>query len=82
MEKTIRQMEKQKVIQPSRQKCLWANPIVLIAKKDGTTHFCMDYHKLNTITKVDVDPLSWIDDSLDQLSGQQFFTTLELASGY
>ena len=42
----------------------------------------VDYCKLNAITKMDVYPLPMIDDSLDLLSGQQFFTTLDLASGY
>ena len=72
-------MEEQEVIQPS--KTLWASPIVLVAKKDGTTHFCVDYRKQNAISKMDVYPLPRIDDSLDLLSEQQFFTTLDLASG-
>ena len=72
-------MEEQEVIQPS--KSLWASPIVLVAKKDGTTHFYVDYRKLNAISKMDVYPLPRIDDSLDLLSGQQFFTTFDLASG-
>ena len=79
MEKMTRQIEEQEVIQPS--KSLWASPIVLVAKKDGSTHFCVDYRKLNAISKMDVYPLPRIDDSLDLLSGQQFFATLDLASG-
>ena len=76
----IKQMEEQEVIQPSKSP--WASPIVLVAKKDGMTRFCVDYRKLNAITKMDVYPLPRIDDSVDLLSGQQFFTTLDLASGY
>ena len=55
-------------------------PNGVVAKMDGTT--CVDYCKLNAITKMDVYPLQRIEDSLDLLSGQQFFTTLDLASGY
>ena len=78
MEEMIRQMEKQEVIQPLKSP--WASPIVLVAKKDGSTRFCVDYRRLNAVTKMDVYPLPRIDDSLDLLSGQQFFTTLDLES--
>ena len=59
MEKMIRQMEEQEAIQPP--KSLWASSIVLVAKKDGTTRFCVDYRKLNTITKMNVYLLPRID---------------------
>ena len=68
------------VVRPSHSP--WASPIVLVVKKDGTTRFCVDYRKLNRITKMDVFPLPRIDDYLDTLTGQRYFTTLDLASGY
>ena len=57
----------------------WASPILLVTKKDG---FCIEYRKLNAITKMDVYPLPGIDDSLDLLAGNRYFSTLNLASGY
>ena len=70
----------QGVIQHSQSP--WASPIVLVAKQDGTTRFCVDYRKLNTVTKMDVFPLPRIDDSIDILSHSRYFSTLDLRSGY
>ena len=73
-------MLEQGVIQPSQSP--WASPVVLVAKKDGTTRFCVDYRKLNATTKMDVYPLPRIDDSLDLLAHTKYFSTLDLAAGY
>ncbi len=80
VEQMVEEMEEQGVIPPSTSP--WASPIVLVAKKDGSTWFCIDYRRLNSITKKDVYPLPRIDDTLDSLAKQKYFTTLDLASGY
>ena len=69
-----------RVVQPSHNP--WASPTVLTTKKDGTVGFCMDYRKLNQVTKQDVYPLPRVDDSLDLLAHSKYFTTLNLAPGY
>ncbi|CAG2194672.1 Transposon Ty3-G Gag-Pol polyprotein,Transposon Ty3-I Gag-Pol polyprotein,Leucine-rich repeat-containing protein 43 [Mytilus edulis] len=60
----------------------WSSGIVLVKKKDGTTRFCVDYRKVNDLTVKDAYPLPRIDDSLEQLSGNKWFSTLDLCSGY
>ena len=50
-------------------------PIVLVKKKDGTTGLCVDYRKLNDVTREDAYPVHrW--DSF------KMFTSLQMASGY
>lgn len=72
-------MLQKNVIEPSESP--WRAPVCLVTKKDGTPRFCFDFRKLN-ITKKDAYPLPRIDDALDKLAGNKWFSTLDLASGY
>ena len=80
MEEMVEKMLAQGVIQNSNSP--WASPVVLIKKKDGSHRFCVDYRRLNGLTKMDVFPLPRVDDTLDMLSQTQYFSTLDLAARY
>ena len=47
----VRKMLDEGVIEESNSP--WSSPIVLVIKKDGSTLFCVDYRKLNDVTKND-----------------------------
>ena len=55
------------VIQPSSSP--WVSPVVLVPKKDGSFRFCIDYRKINSVTRKDAYPLPRVDDTLDTLAG-------------
>ena len=76
----LRDMLESDVIQQSDSP--WPSPIVLAKKHDGTARFCVDYRKVNEVTRKDAYPLPRVDDTLDTLVGSKIFTTLDLASGY
>ena len=60
----------------------WAAPMVLVPKKNGTLRICIDYRKLNAVTRPDPFPIPRIDDLLDGMSSAKCITTLGLARGY
>lgn len=60
----------------------YASPIVVVRKKNGTIRICIDYRTLNNRTTPDQYTMPRIDDALDSLSGSQWFSVLDLRSGY
>ena len=79
MKKSIKLLEKGLLI-PS--KCPWAAPLLVVKKKVRSNRVVIDYRKLNNITRKDAYPLPQIDDALDCLGLAQFFSAMDLISGY
>jgi len=60
----------------------WASAGCLVKKKDGTFRFCIDYRRVNAVSKKDAYPIPDIQDALDNLRGSRYFATIDLLSGY
>lgn len=78
--KTVDELLQLDIIQESKSN--YASPILMVRKKTGEQRLCVDFRALNNKTVKDRFPLPLIDDQVSNLSGNIFFTTLDLASGY
>ena len=60
----------------------YSAPVTLMFKREEgkKTRLSVDFHKLDTITKTDAEPLSCIDFLLDKPTKAKFFSTLDLPS--
>ena len=76
----LEKMLKAGVIKPSISE--WASAPVLVRKRDGTVPWCVDYRALNSVTTKDVFPLPLVEDCIDTLAGNQWFSKLDANSAY
>ena len=60
----------------------WCNAVVLVRKKDGTLHFCVDFRHLNAWMKKDLYPLPHIQEALESMAGSAHFSSMDFKSGF
>ena len=60
----------------------WGAPVLFIKKKDRSFRMCINYRELNKLTIKNRYPLPRIDDLFDQLQGANYFSKIDLRSGY
>ena len=60
----------------------YASPIVMVKRKDGSNRVCVDFRKLNKITKVDPEPMTTAEDLFRLLSGKKYLSKINLTKGY
>jgi hypothetical protein len=68
------------LIRPSYSE--FGSPILFVLKAYGSLRMCIDYRGLNEVTRKDAYPLPRADDTLDELKDANFYTHLDLASGF
>ncbi|GKA47542.1 putative reverse transcriptase domain-containing protein [Tanacetum coccineum] len=76
----LKELQDKGFIRPSSSP--WGASVLFVKKKDGSFRMCIDYRELNKLTVKNRYPLPRIDDLFDQLQGSQFFSKIDLRSGY
>lgn len=60
----------------------FAAPVLFVRKPNGSLRFCIDFRKLNELTKKDQYPLPLIDETLAQISRAKVFTKLDIRQAF
>lgn len=80
LRQALTEMEEQGIIRKSVSE--YASPLVLVWKKDGSLRICTDFRWLNARTLKDAHPLPHQSDCLAALGGNNYFSTMDLTSGF
>nr|GEX68264.1 putative reverse transcriptase domain-containing protein [Tanacetum cinerariifolium] len=76
----LKELQDKGFIRPSSSP--WGEPVLFVKKKDRSFRMCIDYRELNKLTIKNRYPLPRIDDLFEQLQGLQYFSKIDLRSGY
>ena len=68
------------VIQPSVSP--FSSPLSIAVKKDGSPRICLDFRKINAVTKKDAKCIPSVDELIDSLHGKKVFSSIDLMQGY
>ena len=82
MQEELSRMESLGVISRVSQPTQWCAGMVVVPKKSGSVHICVDFRRLNESVLRETHPLPKVDDTLAQLAGATVFSKLDANSGF
>ena len=65
-----------------KSKSPYSSPVVCVCKKDQTLRLCLDYRALNQKTTPDRHPIPRIQETLNNLGGNTYFSVLDQGKAY
>lgn len=68
------------VVEPSKSD--WSSPILLVDKPDGSKRVCVNFKKLNSVSKKDAYPLPQVTTILDRLRDARYLSSLDIKSAF
>ena len=60
----------------------WVSNLILVNKKQGTIHVCVDYRDINKACPKDNYPTHFVDQIVDDCVGSEIFSLMDSFSGY
>ena len=76
----LKKMQEMDIIEPATSE--WCSPITLVPKKDGTLRFCVDYRKLNSVTRKNNFPLPRVEDCIEAIGNANYLTKIDCLRGF
>ena len=78
----LSRMQSLGVISPVEEPTPWCAGMVVVPKKSGAVHICVDFQPLSDNVLRKVHPLPNVDENLAQLAGAQVFSKLDTNCGF
>ena len=80
MKKIVEDLDREDLVEPTHSD--WAAPSLLVPKRDGTYRLVVDYRGRNNQIEKTCWPLPRINEVIDSLEGNMYFSNIDLQSGY
>ena len=72
----VDKMSDEDIIEPSNSG--WSSPIVMVKKSDKSHRFCLDFRRVNNVTKKDAYLLPQMNGILDKLRSANYISKIDL----